>query len=303
MGAEHLQQLSATGGKPPYTWSVAAGTLPRGLHLNAQTGVITGQPSLPGASTFTVRVVDSDARTAESGFLLTIDRASESRFVLPHITCGGGWKTSLRLLNASPSQIGVSMKFRRDDGSPLPFPLTVTAAARRRELNVDEVTETIDPYSSLEVETARQEGIESPGWAEIVCGGPVTGYASFDYLASSGVTVDSRAGVSACDSGGLRPHREAQDRSGAGQCGPCGACISQCEYLGRTLDSTRPGGTHHSRERPRVILARGQIPGYRAKRGIVEFRAAEGKVAGLGLRFHTDGSFFAIPMLSRPATK
>jgi hypothetical protein len=52
------------------------------------------------------------------------------------------------------------------------------------------------------------------------------------------------------------------------------------------------------------FLLADKFPVTGAKRGIIEFRAAEGdKVAGLGLRFHPDGSFFAIPTLSRPGPK
>ena len=303
VGAEHQQRLSATGGKPPYAWSIAAGTLPRGLHLNEDSGVITGQPCLPGTSTFTVRVVASDAKTAESGFVLTVNQASES-FVLPHITCGGGWKTSLRLINASPSQIGASIRFRCDDGSPLSFPLAVKAADRYRELHVDAVTETIDPYSSLEVETARQEGTESPGWAEIVCSGPVTGYASFDYLASSGVTVDL---VPVFPPAFLLAYDNTEKRkigvalANADPAAPASMVVTIWDERWIQLGLEQlilPASGHAS------FLLADKFPVTGAKRGILEFRAAEGsKVAGLGLRFHPDGSFFAIPSLPQPTIK
>jgi hypothetical protein len=50
--------LQASGGGAPYTWSVAAGTLPAGLVLNASTGQISGVPSQQGRYTFTLQVVD-----------------------------------------------------------------------------------------------------------------------------------------------------------------------------------------------------------------------------------------------------
>src|SRR5277367_882519 len=37
--------LQATGGTPPYTWSIASGVLPQGLQLNASTGTISGTPN------------------------------------------------------------------------------------------------------------------------------------------------------------------------------------------------------------------------------------------------------------------
>jgi hypothetical protein len=55
--------LNATGGVPPYTWSISAGQLPAGLTLTTQTngtGSITGTPILAGTSNFTVAVTDSE---------------------------------------------------------------------------------------------------------------------------------------------------------------------------------------------------------------------------------------------------
>jgi len=54
--------LSASGGNPPYRWSVSAGGLPPGLHLHSN-GVITGKPTVKGFFAFTVRVVDRKTRT------------------------------------------------------------------------------------------------------------------------------------------------------------------------------------------------------------------------------------------------
>jgi hypothetical protein len=50
--------LAASGGNPPYKWSVSS--LPSGLHLSRTTGVISGRfrPNDTGTFTFTVRVVD-----------------------------------------------------------------------------------------------------------------------------------------------------------------------------------------------------------------------------------------------------
>ena len=59
VGLAYSSSLKATGGVPPYTISITAGSLPTGLTLNATTGAITGIPTAPGASAFTAKVVDS----------------------------------------------------------------------------------------------------------------------------------------------------------------------------------------------------------------------------------------------------
>ena len=72
-GVAYSQTLAAGGGTPPYTWSVASGTLPAGLALSVA-GVISGTPSLGGASTFSVTVTDSETTPASAthSFSLTV---------------------------------------------------------------------------------------------------------------------------------------------------------------------------------------------------------------------------------------
>nr|WP_115678387.1 putative Ig domain-containing protein [Cupriavidus neocaledonicus] len=62
-GVAYSQAFTASGGTAPYTFAVAAGTLPAGLSLNTATGVLSGTPSAAGSHTFTVRVTDSSTGT------------------------------------------------------------------------------------------------------------------------------------------------------------------------------------------------------------------------------------------------
>ena len=66
VGQHYSATVAATGGVVPYHWSIAGGSLPSGLTLNASTGAITGRPTKPGTTTFTVKVTDSTLPTAKS---------------------------------------------------------------------------------------------------------------------------------------------------------------------------------------------------------------------------------------------
>src|SRR5260221_287374 len=64
--------LAATGGLPPYTWSVSAGALPPGIILTAATGVVSGIPSTVGTFTFTVKVTDTGGASAVKDFTIAV---------------------------------------------------------------------------------------------------------------------------------------------------------------------------------------------------------------------------------------
>jgi Putative Ig domain len=59
LGVPYTQTLTATGGITPYTYQISAGSLPAGLSLSTG-GVISGTPTAPGASSFTVKVTDTE---------------------------------------------------------------------------------------------------------------------------------------------------------------------------------------------------------------------------------------------------
>lgn len=63
VGAAYSQSLTATGGTTPYTYSITAGSLPAGLTLSqsGDAAVISGTPTTPGASSFTLTVKDSSS--------------------------------------------------------------------------------------------------------------------------------------------------------------------------------------------------------------------------------------------------
>jgi len=65
VGRPYMFQLEAQAGIPPYTWRVAAGTLPPGLRLDANSGVTSGVPISPGEFRFTVELSDSGSPPAQ----------------------------------------------------------------------------------------------------------------------------------------------------------------------------------------------------------------------------------------------
>ena len=78
-GVAYSAVLSATGGTPPYTWSLTSGTLPAGLMLNASTGALTGTPTQAVTSTaLTFQVADSSTPPGSRSVKMTLTISSTS---------------------------------------------------------------------------------------------------------------------------------------------------------------------------------------------------------------------------------
>ena len=86
VGTSYSQTLAASGGAPPYSWSVTSGSLPNGLTLNASNGTIGGTASGTGSSTFTIQVRDSASSTATKQFQLSIASTASPTFVISGIS-------------------------------------------------------------------------------------------------------------------------------------------------------------------------------------------------------------------------
>ena len=73
-GSPYEARFTASGGRAPYAWNLAGGTLPAGLTLQQTDGayVLSGRPTLSGNFALTVRVTDSANQTAERSVSLQI---------------------------------------------------------------------------------------------------------------------------------------------------------------------------------------------------------------------------------------
>ena len=83
-GVAYSQTLSATGGSPPYVWSMISGALPGDLTLAAG-GTISGTPTTAGTYSFVIQMRDSASATVIKSFTLTVAAA-----VSPIITTVAG---------------------------------------------------------------------------------------------------------------------------------------------------------------------------------------------------------------------
>ncbi len=71
VGSDFNASMTASGGRPPYTWSIKDGAWPRGLKF--ANGVISGRPRAAGSFAFTVAVTDVLHNTADVPVTLLVN--------------------------------------------------------------------------------------------------------------------------------------------------------------------------------------------------------------------------------------
>jgi putative Ig domain-containing protein len=112
MGLPYSQALTASGGAPPYAWSVVSGALPNGIGLSTSAGVLSGTPTATGSFTFGVGVSDSTTptpQTTSKALTLTVISAPGSPLTitspLPPATTGLPYNQSLTVSGGTPPYV------------------------------------------------------------------------------------------------------------------------------------------------------------------------------------------------------
>lgn len=103
IGSTYAATLTATG-TGPFTWSLASGTLPAGLILDAATGAITGTPTAAGTSSFTAKVVGAGGSSATKALsiVVTAPALTITTSSLPDGTVGSAYAATLAASGTGP---------------------------------------------------------------------------------------------------------------------------------------------------------------------------------------------------------
>jgi hypothetical protein len=308
VGVAYSQTLTATGGVPPYTWQVLSGTWSAGLSVSSA-GAITGTPAAAGSYAFTAKVTDSASETATQTFTLTVAAAGALTRVgfISQIAAGGGWDSTIWLVNRSSAPVQTNIAFHGDDGSALTLPLSVTQAGYSQQISASTVQETIAPNTLLVVATGTVSST-TQGWADVLASGALSGFAVFRY-GDSEVTapLENRSGTSVSlpfdQTGGYATGIALVNLAGW----QANVTATVWDQYGNQIVTQQPiafAKTDGSGSGHDAFMLSDRLPATAGARGIVQFQSNPltpsgpvGQLAGLGLRASPAMSVTSLPTI------
>jgi Putative Ig domain len=121
--------LQASGGVPPYSWSLQSGSMPAGLNLSAG-GAISGTPTSAGAYPLTFVVTDSSStpETAKASLTLTIAAAQTSTLTLTTTTLAQATLNTAYSATLTATGGVIPYTFTLANSTVLPAGLTLSTA-------------------------------------------------------------------------------------------------------------------------------------------------------------------------------
>jgi hypothetical protein len=279
-----------------------------GLSLSSA-GVISGAPSVAGTYTFSAQVTDSASESVKQTFTLTVAAAGSliRTGVIPQIAAGGGWVTTIWLINGSPATVQTNVVFHGDNGGALALAVNVIQPAATQQYNASTLNLAIAPNTTAVVSTEPLAALVE-GWADVLTSGALSGFAVFSNgTTEASVPLQAQIGTT---------FRLAFDNTNGASTGvalvnlasapanltatiwdPYGNQIGQPVAVPLTQNDSNGNG-HDSFMLPARLAATAGI------RGIVQFAgnpgtafAAGGQMTGLGLRAEASGLFTSVPTI------
>jgi hypothetical protein len=216
---------------------------------------------------------------------------------LAQIASGGGWVTTITLINLSASSVPARIEFHDDNGQPLRLRLDYPQSGESSITSSEDPV--IPPNGSVVIETGARTPATVVGWAHVESRLPLGGYAIFRFTSPGLPPSEGTVSLDASEQSSLVIPYDNTNGYVTGL-----AFVNQSSSLaGITLTlfddngvqlSTFPGGIaalgHAS------LFVKEIFPISANRRGIIRLQSS-GVIAAVGLRFSPSGTFTSVPIL------
>jgi Putative Ig domain len=214
---------------------------------------------------------------------------------LAHLAAGGGWSSTIELVNTGSTQAQAHLQFFADDGSPMPLALSV-GGVNTTSATLDE---SMAPHQHLTIQSNVPDG--SPvqtGSAQLTSDGSVSGFVRFGYI------PQGEEAVVPLEFRNAGAYTLPFDNTGGVS---TGVAISNLASTPATISAVIRNATGLQIGSGVIIIAgNGHSAFFLSARflatvdetGTIEFDTpANGKISVLGLRFNASGAFSTIPVV------
>jgi len=213
------------------------------------------------------------------------------------VASGGGWKTTITLINLSAVSVDAQINLYSDNGSPMTLPLTFPQFAS--STTGSSVNLTLSPNQSLVVESNAATSSIAVGWADVQATGALSGYSIFR-LSSPGVPdsegtvpLDTRQLSTAVlpydNTNGYRTGLALANQASTAATVTATFLDQNGIQLG-TSQISLPAFGHAS------FFADAQFSQSANQLGVIRFQSSSG-ITCVGLRFSPSGSFTSVPII------
>jgi hypothetical protein len=220
---------------------------------------------------------------------------SGSGGTMAHLASGGGWQTSIQLVNAGTNSAQAHLRFYGNDGSPLSIPLSSSDGA------INTTASALDPvlaaHSTVNISTGGATGSLQTGSAQLTSDGGISGFIIFHSASGQEAVVpleSNNAGayfLAFDNTSGLVTGLAIANSSTEAADIP----VIIRDHTGAQIASSTislPAQGHTS------FVLTDQSPVTAETYGTIEFDTpAGGQISVLGLRFSPSGVFTTIPVL------
>jgi hypothetical protein len=287
----------------PVLAGVTPGTLVVGLNPSPIVGAVSPYPP-PGTYTGSVILTADGAANSPVAVPVTLTVTAASTQLsqiggFAHIATGGGWDTTITLINFGTSPIVARLRFWDDNGAPLSLPVV---AGQNPAVTTPSFDQTISPGASTVVDLQSQLASTVVGWAEVDASpaAVIGGFAIFQYQDS----VTSSQGTSPLTTSTSTALFVPYDNMGyttgvalANQAATTASLSLKIRDANGTIigtDSLLLAPNGHT-----AFVVVGKYPFTSGQRGIIEISSQSSGVSGLGFRFSPTGSFTSVPVTFR----
>jgi hypothetical protein len=305
VGSSYFLTFGGSGGAGPYNWQVVSGALPPGMQLSGG-GALTGVPAVAGTFNFTVRLTDAAQAATQSAFTLVVSSGGiyPRSGVISQIASGGGWRTTITLINISQSQAQVRVNLFADDGTPLQLPVTVTLGNSGITTVAASIDRTIPAGGTLLIDSETALSTTSVGWADVRSSATLAGFAIFRQKHGSGVDSEGTSPLEPRNASSVIIPMDNLIGFSTGV-----ALVNLSSDTQATVTAILRDDSGNELSRDTVAIAPNGHTSFslpdrftvvKGRRGFVEFQTnLPAGLAGLGLRFNPTLSFTSVPAITR----